>query len=605
MTRRELVSKISVSRRKTRAAIALFTTLALALAPTAALAAKPSLSIANKQVTEGDDGTTPARVKVTLSKKSTKVVKVDYKTVDRSAKAGEDYVAKEGTLKFPVGTKAKTISVLVMGDTKDEKNETFLVKLSNPRRAAIEDGTAKVKIIDNDDPPTVSIEDSSLLEGNTGSADMSFDVTLSQASGKRIFVDYATTDGTATGPGDYQGASGTVEFVPGDTTKTVDIAVNGDELDEENETFTVTLLASTNSTLEDDTATGTITDDDGEPTVSIANAEDVTEGSNLEFPVTLAPASGREVTVNYAVTLGTGTEAADAQHPLPSGTLTFVPGDTSETIVVSTTNDTIDEDDESITVTLSAATNAELGTPTASGTINDNDAAPTVTIGSSGAAEGGNVVFTVFKSGLTEKTVTVEVSTALDTTNLNTVARAVGGGTDYQSKTDEVVTFLPGQNTQGFTVTTVQDTIDELDETFLAVLSDPGNATLGTPSQNVGTIVDDDPAPVVTIQGRSINEGDAESVTISMNRASSRDVTFGIQYISGPPGPNGAQAGSDYTVTNHGTVTIAAGSTSTTITVTTVEDSVDEANEIFTMRVLSPVNASAGTDATITIVDDD
>ena len=110
--------------------------------------------------------------------------------------------------------------------------------------------------------PRLSVSDVTVTEGNSGTVAATFTVSLTSASGKTVSVNFATSNGTATSPGDYTGASGTLTFSPGDTTKTVAITVNGDTIDEPDETFTLTLSSPVSVTLGDATGTGTITDDD-------------------------------------------------------------------------------------------------------------------------------------------------------------------------------------------------------------------------------------------------------------------------------------------------------------------------------------------------------
>ena len=111
--------------------------------------------------------------------------------------------------------------------------------------------------------PSVSIGDVSLTEGNIGTGTALFTVSLSPASAQPVTVAFATADGSATTAGsDYQAASGTLSFAPGETSKTIGVLVNGDTVIEPNETFTVTLSNAVGASIADGQATGTITNDD-------------------------------------------------------------------------------------------------------------------------------------------------------------------------------------------------------------------------------------------------------------------------------------------------------------------------------------------------------
>ena len=228
---------------------------------------QPKLSIADATVTEGHSGTSEAVFSVTLSAAATNTVSVAFATADGTATAGADYQAANGTLTFTTGQTATRITVAVIGDTVPEPDETFTVTLSNPANATFADATA-TGTITNDDPepppvaPELSIADTTVTEGNSGTSDAVFSVTLSAAASETVTVAFATADGTATAAADYQAADGTLTFTAGQTATRITVAVIGDTVPEPDETFTVTLSNPANATFADAMATGTITDDD-------------------------------------------------------------------------------------------------------------------------------------------------------------------------------------------------------------------------------------------------------------------------------------------------------------------------------------------------------
>ena len=171
-----------------------------------------------------------------------------------------------------------------------------------------------------------------------------------------------------------------------------------DTRNEDQETFTVALSGPASATLKADakTATGTINDDDALPVLSIAGAT-VDEGDTAQFVVTLAPASGKQVTVSYSTADGTAKASENDYTAASSTTLTFAAGDTTKTISVPTTEDTRDEDQETFTVTLSGPTNATLKSDakTATGTINDDDDLPVLSIAGATVDEGDTAQFVV------------------------------------------------------------------------------------------------------------------------------------------------------------------------------------------------------------------
>src|SRR5207248_2979149 len=157
-------------------------------------------------------------------------------------------------------TTTQTITVLVNGDTIDEVNETFTVNLSNPSNATIATGTGTGTITD-DDGPTISINDVSVTEGNSGTVNAVFTVSLSAASPQTVTVSCSTANCTvnpATSGSDYVAISATtLTFNPGETSKQITVVVNGDTTDEADETFFVNLSGASNATISDSQGVGT------------------------------------------------------------------------------------------------------------------------------------------------------------------------------------------------------------------------------------------------------------------------------------------------------------------------------------------------------------
>src|SRR5207247_4139798 len=128
------------------------------------------------------------------------------------ATAGSYYVSTSGTLTFAAGETSKTVTVVVNGDTTKEANETFNVNLTSPTNATIADSQGVGTILNDDGVPTVSINDVTVTEPNSGTTSAVFTVTLSNASDQSITVNYTTVDGTALAGSDYVAASGTLTF---------------------------------------------------------------------------------------------------------------------------------------------------------------------------------------------------------------------------------------------------------------------------------------------------------------------------------------------------------------------------------------------------------
>jgi hypothetical protein len=206
---------------------------------------------------------------VTLSAASASTVTVNFATADGTATtASGDYVPASGALTFAPGETSKSVAVTVNGDTTVEPNETFYVNLTSPTNAtiAVAQGTGTILNDDGVPLPTLSINNVTANEGNSGPTPFGFTVTLSAASASTVTVNFATADGTATvAGGDYVATSGTLTFAPGETSKSVAVTVNGDTTVEPNKTFVVNLTNPANATIAVTQGTGTIIDDDGGP----------------------------------------------------------------------------------------------------------------------------------------------------------------------------------------------------------------------------------------------------------------------------------------------------------------------------------------------------
>ena len=126
----------------------------------------PSLTIDDQNLTEGDAGTATMTFTVTASAVSAKTMTVAYATADGTATSPADYTLSTGTLTFNPGQLTRTFNVPIVGDTRDEFDETFVAGLSTPTNATITDDQGVGTIVDNDPLPTVSVDNVSTLEGD-------------------------------------------------------------------------------------------------------------------------------------------------------------------------------------------------------------------------------------------------------------------------------------------------------------------------------------------------------------------------------------------------------------------------------------------------------
>ncbi len=216
-----------------------------------AATAWPKVSVNDLKVVEGNTTTVNATFTVKLSAPSSQTVTVKYATANGTALSTSDYTARAlTTLTFTPGQTTKTVAVTVKGDTVQEPNENFYLKLSAATNATILDNSGTCTINDNDQKLTIT--DVTLTEGNAGTTSAVFTVKLSAASANVVTVKYATANGTALSTSDYTArALTTLTFTPGQTTKTVAVTVKGDTLKEPDETFFVNLSGAVNATILD------------------------------------------------------------------------------------------------------------------------------------------------------------------------------------------------------------------------------------------------------------------------------------------------------------------------------------------------------------------
>lgn len=558
------------------------------------------ISISGLSQREGDSGTTVYSFTVTLSAPSGQTVTVHFATADGTATtANSDYQATSGDLVFNPGQTSKTVTVQVNGDTTPEPDESFVVNLTSASNAEIFVGSAQ-GTIQNDDA-TISIDDGTRVEGDSGTTDAVFTVSIPFASAVAVTVHFATANGTATtANSDYQATSGDLTFAPGDTSKTITVAASGDTTPEPDETFFVNLSNPVNAQLTDGQGAGAIRNDDAALSISdLTLAEGNTGTTPFSFTVSIPFASTNPVTVHFATADGTATAAGNDYQPA-SGDLTFAPGDTSKMVTVQVNGDLTAEPDETFVVNLSSPSNASLAKSTGAGTIVGDDAAtPQLSINDVAQAEG--------NAGTTDFVFTVSLSFAIGQDVVVNFATADGSAAtadnDYLASAGSV-TIAAGTTAATITVKVAGDSKDEANETFFINLTGATNAGLAD-SQGAGTVSNDDPQPTLSIDSVSKAEGNVGTTafvfTVSLSAPSGQVVTVDVATANGS-----AAAPGDYTAVGPTTLTFNPGDTTRTVTVLVSGSTDIEPDETFFVNLSKPTNAGivAGT-GTGTIVNDD
>jgi len=577
----------------------------------------PTLSVSNATVSEGSY----AMFDVTLSNPSAFATTVDLSLYGGTATSGSDFsntiqVSTDGgatwssdvtSATFAAGTTALKARVQTLADSVSEGNETFTLT-ATPHSGTNNTSAAGTGTIIDATLPTVSVGNVSVSEG-AGTA--TFVVTLSNPSTSTVTVNFATANGTAVSGADYTATSGTLSFAPGETSKTVTVAIIDDNLYEgaTPETFQLVLMSPANATLGSSSATGSISDNEpyGGPTLSVGNAT-ASEGSYAMFDVTLSNPSAFATTVDLSLYGGTATSGSDFSNAIQvsadggatwSGNVTsatFAAGTTALKARVQTLADSISEGNE--TFTLSATPHSGTSNTSATGTGTIIDASlPSISVGNVSVNEGaGTASFVVTLSNPSTSTVTVNFSTANGT--------AIAGA-DYTA-TSGTLSFAPGETSKVVSVAILDDSLYEgaTPETFLLNLSSPANATVGTPSAT-GSIVDNEAAPTLAVGNAAAAEGSYTTFDVTLSTPSAFATTvdlalYGGTATLGSDFSNAIQVSADGGATWSGNVTsatFAAGTTALKARVQTLADSISEGNETFTLSA-TPHSGTSNTSAT-------
>ncbi len=354
-------------------------------------------------------------------------------------------------------------------------------------------------------PVTVGFLGSSSLQDEL-SGTVNVPVSLSAPAGDLISVHYRFTGGSASSGVDYVGSDNVLTIPPGATEGKIPVTILQDAMEEPGETIEITLSDPTNGMIGTSKHTITI-NSDILPRVTFSTPSSMAdEAVSPAFALELSTSSTATVTVDYVVT-GTATSGTD--YALAQGTVSFPPGTTSKQLALPITDDALDELDENVLVTLTSSQNVVVGaTASHDHGILDNDAEPSVS-------------FTLASQSKDENTNTVELGLQLSAPSGKPIkvdvipgpapTLAATAGVDYAFPTAITVTFAPGVTQRTFTVTLLDDKLDEFDEGFTARLAVQSgyNVTLGMVASDVVTVVDDDPLPRVEFvtASKQVNEG--------------------------------------------------------------------------------------------------
>ena len=536
-------------------------------------------------------------------------------------------------------------------DTINEPNETFPLRVRNVVSGTVGNtsDTGTGTIVDNDGVSKIFIDDVTVLEGNNGTRNATFTVSLSNPSSQAVTVRYATANGTATAGEDYTGTNTprTLTFAPGQTSRTITVPVRGDVQVEGNETFFVNLFQpSSNAILADNQGQGTIRTDDVAPNLTISDAI-AAEGDGLVFDLSLSEASNSAIELDLSTTDGSATggtdyETSNFEYSIDGGNAYVDAANGNRvTIPAGSTNikvriDSIDElgipltePDETFTLAATPVNNGTVGntSDTGEGTIVDNEGVPVVFIDDVTVTEGDdgtkNAIFTVSLSNASSPAAII-----VDYATADGSATTADG--DYFSQSGRLTFELDTVNNTVETSKTITvpingDTDIEADETFFVNLAinalSPANAAFAD-NQGQGTIRTDDVAPNVIISDAIASEGEFLVFDLSLSEASNEAIELDLSTADGSAtgGTDFETAGFEYSTDGGNTyvdaangtiVTIPAGDTSIKVRISSTDDEnnpLAEPNETFDLRVNSVVSGTVGDTSslgTATIVDDE
>ena len=565
------------------------------------------LSVSDAEAAE-DGGNVVFTVRISAASGSS--VTVDYATSDGTATEGQDYTDTSGTLTFAANsTASRTISVPVTDDAVDEAEaETFTLTLSNAQGASLAGGASTLAvtgtITDNDDPAVTVEFDAASYTATEGGTAATVTVNLSADPERSVTIPITATGAGGAGSGDYSLSATTVTIAGGSTSATFTVTATDDSDDDDGESVNLsfgTNLPDAVSAGTQATATVSLTDNDV-PQVTVefgAATYTATEGGTAAT-VTVNLNADPERTVIIPITAAGADGAGSGDYSLSATSVTIAGGSTSATFTVTATDDSVDDDGES--VSLAFGTNlpdaVSAGTQaTASVSLTDNDV-PQVTV------EFGAASYTATEGG-TAATVTVNLSADPERTVIIpiTATGADGAGSGDYSLSATSVTIAGGSTSATFTVTATDDSDNDDGESVNLSFGTnlPDAVSAGTQATATVSLTDND-VPQVTVEFGAASYtategGTAATVTVNLSADPERTVIIPITAT----GADGATSG-DYSLSAT-SVTIDSGETSATFTVTATDDSDNDDGESVNLSFGTnlPDAVSAGTQATATV----
>ncbi|HKE42925.1 MAG TPA: Calx-beta domain-containing protein [Steroidobacteraceae bacterium] len=558
----------------------------------------PTVTIVASDASASEAGSNTATFTISRTGDSSSALTVLI-NVAGTASQGADYSSLPASVPLSAGQTSATLTVTPLADNLVEGDETVIVSIgASGTYSTGTPATATVTITDNPASVSVTASDANATEppaNDTGT------FTFTRTGGDltaALSVSFAVS-GSATSGSDYT-AIGAVTIPANQSSVTATVTPLADNLVETPETVVVTLAASANHQVgAPNSATVTITDTPVVVTIQATDPNASETGPDTgTFTITRAGGNiTQALTVQYTRG-GTATEGADFTA-LPA-TFTIPANQTSAAVTVTPLADSLVEPDETVIITLTGTTNYNVGTP-GSATVTIADAVlPTVTVTATdaNAAETGlnPGVFTFTRTGATTNSLTVNFTLGGSATN----------GTDYQTITTSV-SIGAGQASATVTVTPIDDTLSEGDETVVLTLASNANYSVGTPGSATVTIADND-VPQVSVAATDPNASETgnDTGTFTFTRTGSTALALPITFTIGGTAINGTDYNTNLpTSVGSGTLTFSAGQATATLTITPLADAIVEGSETAIITVVDGADYDVGTpgNATVTIAD--
>ena len=545
-------------------------------------------------------------IKVILSTDPERTVTIPIPRSNQDGAGNGDYSGVPTSLTFNSGDTEKSFTFTAVQDSVDDDGESVLLSFGTlPADVSLGiNGEATVNITDDDVPSvTVRYEQGSYTVGEGSSVDIK--VILSAVPERSVTIPISRTNQGGATDGDYSGvaANTSVTFNSGDTEKSITFAATDDSVDDDGESVLLGFgtLPTGVSLGTNGESTVNITDDDV-PSVTVRYEQGsytVGEGSSVVIKVILSAVPERSVTVPISKANQGGATDGDYSGVPANASVTFNSGDTEKSITFAATDDSVDDDDESVLLsfgTLPAGVSA--GSPaTATVNITDDDV-PTVTVryeqASYTVGEGSSEVIKVILSADPERTVTIPINKANQ-----------GGATDGDYSgvpANASVTFNSGDTEKSITFAATDDGVDDDGESVLLGFGTlPAGVSAGSPATATVNITDDD-VPAVTVRYKqatyTVGEGNRVVIKVKLSADPERTVTIPISKAN-----QGGATDGDYSgVPANASVTFNSGETEKSITFTATDDSVDDDGESVLLGFGTlPTRVSAGSPATATV----